>query len=437
MIRGNLLIATLTGVGLLSALPAKRHPWVPAATAFVLWAAVPFSALAGGSAVAGLHPAAFAVIGGAVVLMITRTRVITRELAAAPLVATACILLAVVTTVMTAVGQQNAVGNVANMVVVPLVAFGLVRHALRDPEAGGRFRSAILIIAAFEAVIAIGVRLGLVAQPWQTSLAARHAFYDDTFTRAFGTTDHPLVLVLIFVLATPLLLGVPNVPLRMALGALGLTAALLTESRSGIVLVSIALAAVVLRTSASIWVRLLTALIGAGMTAAIVVSPWAATVLAKFADDGGSAGARSLGLEWTLANLDRFLISGAGAGASFEVTSSLPTSLESPLFMFIPDFGLLITVLYFGVAGAVLRRRQDGSTRVVPGGVLAAVATLMHVVTFSSLAAYNSSAGMLWITLGLAGAIAAPGGDMDGVPTGREAHGRAEAPLRARAAVAA
>lgn len=392
-------------VSVLAVVPAffvVRLSWVPVAAAFLLWLGIPFAALSGG-AILGLHPAALTVMAATLVLVLMRPGELLGAVVSALPVVVAAVTFCLVATVVTAVSRPEGLGTVANMSIAPLLAFGLVRYALWNPRSHSALRGTILTGAGVQAVIVLGVRFGLMDQPWSEDLRQAYSFYTDGFVRSFGTTDHPLVLAIDFAMATPLLLGLRGAVSRVGLGVLFMLATVTTESRSGLVLVAIAFVAVILKSTRSPYARVLTILIATGLLVVVVMSDLAASVMNKFADDGGSAGARTAGLEWTISNAHRFLFFGAGAGSSYDLTSSLPTSLESPLFMFVPDFGVMATAVFVGLVVAVLWPRHETKSY-LQGGRLGGVFAAVQVVTFSSLAAFNSSAGLMWIGLGLAGA---------------------------------
>lgn len=387
-------------VALLSAVAGLRWRSFPVVAAIAVWIAIPFAAVTQlGLTVVGLHPGA-AIIGCSfVAALLFRTRDVLRDTAdALPLVLAISVFIgtALITTWTFA---PEGLGMVINTIVVPALAFGAVRNVLRESTAVSIVRRSVLVIAALEALVSIAVRFGVVTQPWQSQLSESYHWFGADFDRAVGTTDHALVLVMVFTIATPMLVSTSSALLRLSTGALFVLATSLTESRSGLVVVTLMYVVVVLRGRSSAWTRMFVGLASLGVLGFLATTSVAAAVLGKFADDGGSANARTIGLEWALQNLDRFAVIGSGSGSSFRITSSLWTSLENPFLMYLVDFGLPATVLLAAVIVSIVLWRPCVG-RPIAGGVLVGLGTVVHAVTFSSIATFSSAGPLFWVALG-------------------------------------
>jgi len=412
---------------LLSGLTSLRWSWVAPATSLMLYVFVPFVYVRTLDIPFGVHPGGLVILAAMVAMLALRTREFVLEAISSSAALLIVTLFAVFAVLLTTTQQPANLGLVANTLLVPIVGFGLVRHALRDADTARTLRIVILSLAAVQSGVVLAVAFAGMPQPYDAALRT-YGWYSDDYGRAMGTIEHPLQLVVLFTIATPMLLGLRSAVLRLSLGTLFLVATVLTESRSGLLLVIVAFAVVFLRAAPSPWVRMASVLIAVGVVGFIIGSDATETVLAKFSDDGGSANARLLGLDWFSANLPHFLVTGAGAGASF-VLKTTAASLENPVAMYSVDFGALPSLLYFAAMIEVLVARP-GTERLVDGARLGAALTLVHVMTFSSIANLGPAAPLLWMSLVLA---AAPLTMRATAAGGIEPEPRSAAPVNTRA----
>lgn len=231
-------------------------------------------------------------------------------------------------------------------------------------------------------------------------LSAAYQWFSPTLTRALGTTDHPLVLSLLLASTIPLLASIRSAWLQLML-IMALTAGLLlTESRTGLLAGLIGVVFLTLRRGRSFGYRVVI-IVGASVAAAVLLTGTIAQdVLGKFSEDGGSSFVRGVALEAFISRWGDFVFSGWGNdGATlFRAQMGLPSSLESAFLIFSVNYGIVFTILYFGLAVILVCAKGKSLT----GARVSAVVALVLVQSFSSLGTNSASAVILWAFIALA-----------------------------------
>lgn len=390
-----------------------RRPTVVPATSLLLFIMVP--SIAGGSLTGGVgHPSTVVILVGALVAIIGKFASLQGEIARRPgiYVTLACLL--VYLGLLLALGREVSTSNlvlILNTVVAPIVLLLLVRSGASFPGMAITLRNVTLWAASIQVVIAIlswmngGTFLYL-------QYYAKFYWFSTTYTRALGTTDHPLVLALFLAAAIPLVVTLRSIFLQVGLMALFMTGIFLTEGRVGLLLGSIGVLYVSFRKGMPILVRIGVVFFGAIAALLFLQSPIASGVLSRFQNDGGSTNARSLAISAFLERWQSSFFVGSGPGSSDRVAASsgLATSFESAALIYAIDFGVIFTLLYFLVAVMLVFT----SPKSLGGAKWAAVSALIMVQGFSSLATPSASGMILWFLVALA-SIPGPGPALDTV----------------------
>lgn len=229
--------------------------------------------------------------------------------------------------------------------------------------------------------------------------SAAYQWFSPSLTRALGTTDHPLVLSLFLASTIPLLAVIRSALLQLGLLVVLTSGLLLTESRTGLLAGLFGVVFLTLRRGRSIGYRVVI-IAGAGAAAAVLLSGTIAQdVLGKFSEDGGSSFVRGVALEAFVSRWGDFVSSGWGNdGATlFRAQMGLPSSLESAFLIFSVNYGIVFTVLYFGLALILIFAKGKS----LSGARVSAVIALVLVQSFSSLGTNSASAVILWAFVAL------------------------------------
>ncbi|AZZ51154.1 hypothetical protein [Rathayibacter] len=370
---------------------------------YVLLPTIAASLVVGNPAgVPGIHPASWlALVGIAVQALLHLEETVRVALRYKLLIAAGSIMTVAAVLFTFNASGDGGLGLIVNQIVAPFALFILVRIELSRRVSSGLFLArTVVALGAIEAMTAIAVRLGLITQPFDMQLSG-YSWYEVPFVRALGTLDHPLALSLLMTMCIALLPSVRSSIAQVSLGIAFLATIFLTESRTGLLLGAVGLLLVMVRRGASLGARL--AALGA-MAGALLVylnSTFATGLAEKLVDDTGSANARTLAVQAILGDWAEYGVVGTGSGSSFDVARSLGlrTSFENPFLMYMVDFGLLSTFVYFGAMTlAVLWR----GARVTPGGQVAGVLVLLAVQTYSSVASNTSAGALLWLAVAFA-----------------------------------
>lgn len=309
------------------------------------------------------------------------------------------VLAALLTSFLSAAGSIELL---LDMIVGPMAIFWvMVVAAGRDPRAGSLLRSTVLGLALVEAVLAlVQFTLDRVLL-WQGVYEGKDWFDPDSIDRFMGTTDHPLTLALLIATATPLCVGIERALFRYAGLAVLVLGMVTTQSRSGVAVVVLTAAYVILRSRTGTVTRIL------GVTGALVGGAWllssdiVAGVTSRFGDDTGSSEARMAALEAFVDRMGSVVFTGEGLTASyrFAIQEGLASSLESSFLMYAVDVGLVMTLVYYGSQVALLLRYSPSNQ--VAGAWLAATWVVLLPNLSSALGFSNLAGALLWSVLAL------------------------------------
>lgn len=371
-----------------------------------------------------LHPATWFILACFVVLLIRRPVELMGEFAARwPLYLT-LVFVILAASIMSLMGSEPpGVVLVTDQITGPIMLFWFASVAIRrDASARIFLRNFVLAVAAVQSLISIA-QFAVNGAIFYTGRLRSNYWFNESFDRWMGTTDHPLVLAMLLCAAAPLVAGLQRAWVQAALLALMAVAVLITQSRTAAALVPIGMIYVVLRSRARASAKLLMAsgLVVGGI--ALLASPLVQGLEGRLADDTGSTDARARALNFFFASYDQFFVYGDGITTSYRVAKlgGLSTSLESAILMYAIGIGVVTTALYFGAQVAVALS-AFGSPR-LRGALLSAVMVLVIPQTFSSLGVETLCGPLLWVVL----ALAASGR----LPSVRQAPGAAaEAPTR-------
>ncbi|GIG38655.1 hypothetical protein [Cellulomonas phragmiteti] len=397
----------------------RRRPLEATLTALVVWVAVPAAAGAlvtgHSTGLLGVHPASWLVLAVVAVRLLHAPRDLVRVVARRVHLV---IALGLVVAVAGFTTQQHGTGGLAllvDMVVVPALVFVLLLAATDDdPRAVARVRTVVLGLAAVSAAFALVQWAAGRTLLYEAQYATRYWFRED-FDRWMGTLDHPLTLSMLLCVAMPLLVGLRRASVQFALVALFCAGAVVTQSRTGVVVVALLAVWVVLRSQAPAHVRLLSLCALGGGAAALLGSGIVAGVAARFADDQGSAGARTDAFRFVAETWHEYAVLGHGLTASYEFASlgGLRTSLENSFLMYAVDIGAVFALVYFGAQAALVAEAWVRRAA-LPGARVSALVAFLLPMTFNALAARSAAAVLLWTALALGVARYAPPPPDDG-----------------------
>lgn len=422
---GAWLLACLTFAWL-----ARRRPLDATLVALAVWVLVP--AAAGGlltghtTGLMGIHPASWLVLAVAGLQVLQAPAALVRVVAQRVHLVVALVLVVAVSALTT---QQLGTGGLAllvDVVVVPALMFLLVlANVDHDPRAARRARTTVLALAAVTAAFALVQWMSGRALLYEDQFATRYWFREG-FDRYMATLDSPLTLSMLLCVAVPLLVGLRRAGVQFALVALYLGGTIVTQSRTGVVIVGVLAVWVVIRSQAPAHVRLLSLCALGGGAAALLGSGIAAGVAARFVDDQGSAGARTDAFRFFAETWQDYPVLGHGLTASYRYASQggLQTSLENSFFMYAVDIGVLFALVYFGAQLLLVIEAWTRSTP-LPGARVAATVAFLLPLTYNALAARSASGAVLWVALALGVARYTTPGERESA--GRDAPGRTEA----------
>lgn len=399
---GIAILVAAIGLGLAS----FRNLLIPLVGALVAFAAIPE---------VGVWSMPLPVVGGVnvgvVVIVVTgalqlafRLPLYASDVTRAPAIWLALAVWTVGGTITNFLASTSAPGSWIEIVLAPPLAYLLVqRLTAESPRAPRALALTIVGLAAVEAVAALAIWAGALPQPFAEAHGTFSYWWNPEFDRALGTTDHPLGLGGLMVIATALLATIRRSVLVITLGALFIATAAAAESRAALLIAAGVFALVLFRRRVSFVTTLaLVGLAGATVSAVLALSPDLLTGIGdKLADDNGSANARAIGLTQGLPTALENLI--VGGGFEHAITTAqglgLGTSFENPTVMTALDWGLAASIAFVGAQVIAIRRGQRAGA--LPGTVLAGVAFAAYLQTYSSYALPSGTSMLLWIVLGL------------------------------------
>lgn len=394
-------------VTLLSLLSLVRLTWSLGAVIamYLLFPAVAYSAVVGTQLAqfGQIYPATYLVAGVFAVQLVLRPREVTLSIAGRYWTTAAVAFFLVAALVFTGLsGTSNGLALIINQAAAPFAFFVLVRmRGAEDPGSVRWLSRLFVLIAAGEAVLAVAVRSGVTSQPFDEFLQTFPWYLAGT-TRALGTTDHPLVLGAVMVIAIPLAVTFRRVWVQVVLIGLLVVGIFATESRTSLGLAAITIGLVVFRSSMNRRSRVLLLVGTATAVAMLAVSSLSAGVADRLADDGGSSSARvdAWRAGFGLSGSHFFSGDGTGANAGAAFYAGLGTTFENPFLMYLVDYGLVATVAYF--AALIYTALVVRGKRVVPTSVYAVGVGIVSTLSFSSVATINNLGGILWFSVALA-----------------------------------
>lgn len=390
----------------LVAYATRRRPLVTVVIALALWIGLPTvagSLLTGQTTgLAGGHPAALLVLVTLVVQLLHDPGPLLRVVGQRIFLSIAIVSVVLVATATTARRGSGGMALLVDMVVAPLALFLLVLAAVAGrPGAVMRLRTWLIALVAVQAVLTVvqwSAGSILLFEPQH----ATRWWFDHDFERWMGTTDHPLTLAAMFCIVAPLLVGLRRTWAILALLALFAVGTVITQSRTGVIVLALVAVWVVLRARISASARLASLLALVGGVVVVIVSGLASGLARRFADDTGSADARTDGLAFFAQTWRDYLFVGGGLTSSFRVTDDggLPTSLEISALMYAVDIGVLFATVYFGAQVILVAQAFTNRSR-LPGAHLGALIALVLPQTSSALATRSVVAAILWLALAL------------------------------------
>lgn len=393
-------------VCLVAAYALRRRPVVLVVATLALWLAVPAAAgeLVTGRAAGplGFHPAVWLVSASVGVQALENPRHVFRAVARHIYLALALSLVIAVAVVTTHFGESGGMALVAGQVIGPVLLFLLVLTAGSiDPRTVERLRTALIVMAALSAGLALvqWVRGDVIF--YGSHFATRWWFAQDGYDRWMATTDHPLVLSFLLCVVAPLLIGIRRASLQLALLVLFTTAVVITQSRTGVVVMALVGALVVGRSRTSAGTKLVVYFALSAAVLGVLASDVARGLAERFQDDTGSTGARVSAVGFFAETWQDYALLGQGFTSSYRVASGggLETSLESSVLMYAVDIGLVFALLYFGAQALIV---LGGTVTAPPRGLVASGAlVLLLPQTFSALAAGNAVGPIVWTVLGM------------------------------------
>lgn len=399
-------LALWIGLCLAAALVLRRHARVLIVLVIGLWVLVPAvgaPVLTGVDAgPLGFHPATWLVLCAFTVRMLHDPWSVQQALARRFLLFLV-LAVVVIAAFLASVSTSTAGGLVVlvDQILIPVLFFLLLlSEASRGGGLVGTLRGALLLFVALACVAAVLQWQAKDVLFYESGYSTQY-WYERQSGRWMGTLDQPLALSLAVSVAAPLVAGLRHKVLQAALLVLLVVGSLITQSRVGIIAVAVSAVAAILLAQGRVWVKAVMLAGIAGVGAAIVSSPLIDGVMARLADDSGSAQAREVALDYFLARWDDYLLGGGGIGTSFRLAfrSGLESSLENPLLMYSVDIGVVAAGLYFGSMLVLVAR--SGLRLGYPGLALAGVMALVIPQTYSSLATRSAAGILVWTVLAM------------------------------------
>lgn len=401
-----LLLAAWLSACFAAAILLRNRPLEAVIAALALWLMIP---ALGAASITGLkttspiafHPATWLILVVSAVQLVGRPRPIVGVFARHPYVILMIAIFTAGAGLTTVLSGSGGLRLLTNQVIAPALLFILVLAHARGERQIRWLRNTVVACAALQALIALvqwalGDVLFFAAQ-----FETQYWFRPDRNDRWMGTTDGPLTLALLLAVAGAFVLGLSRVAARLMLLALFTVAMLITQSRTGaIVMVLLVLISVGLMRM-RLWVRALSGMAVAVAGVGIVALGVTDGLFGRLANDTGSTNARNAAWDFVFGNLGNFLVGGGGFTSSYAVArdAGLQTSIESSFLMYAIDVGLVLAAAYFGAQIALLVRYGPYSR--AWWATLASLIAVVLVNISSALAFSNLAGPLLWLSLGL------------------------------------
>lgn len=381
----------------LSSLWFTRPSLMPIALV-ALYVGVPYAA--GGGMTGGFgHPGTIVALTAIVLAAVFRSRDLFRELNER---ATIYLLMLVVLAYLVITLRFGTDGQNVQVetFVSPFVLVLIFRLSSRWTSVSRQISLGVIWVALVQVVVSFvawanGGPLFYVAQYTEA-----YRWFSPTLTRAMGTTDHALVLSLFLASAIPLVAAIRSAWMQLSVIVVLAIGLLLTESRTGLLAGVIGVVYLTMRRGRSFGYRFVIFAGGAAAAAVLLSANIAEDVLGKFSDDSGSSFVRGVALNSFVSEWSNFIFSGWGndGATQFRSMMGLNSSLESAALIFSVNYGIVFTLIYFGVAVVLVLSRGAAPT----GARLAAFVALVLVQSFSSLGTNSASAVILWTFVAIA-----------------------------------
>lgn len=390
-----MLLVAWAALSFVLALAWLRCAWVGPVAALTLYVLIPFIAandLTGGYA----HPGTIVVVSCLVIAGITRPHRVGRELANHPILYLS--LASTITLLYITLKLGFDAYPPFDTMIAPIGLFLMIRMSAQWGSIARPLRNLLLVLATIEVILASVT--SFVGRPFfLVDAYSRYYWFDESFVRGMGTTDHPLVLSLMLASTVPLLASLRSVILQVGYIAIVVTGLLLSESRTGLLVALAGVMFLLLRTGTRVRAKVLLTIGGAAVATSLFQGPLAAAVFSKFQDDGGSTLVRTEAVSAVLERWSQFVGTGWGPEGPDLLRSEagLNSSLESAYLIFAVSYGAPIATALFLTALAFALSRGPA----LAGSKIAAIAALVVVQTFSSLATTSVSGVLMWTLVAL------------------------------------
>jgi hypothetical protein len=125
----------------------------------------------------------------------------------------------------------------------------------------------------------------------------------------------------------------------------------------------------------------------------------------RLQNDTGSSLARGAALDFFLAHVGQYFLTGGGIGSSYEIAdlAGLTTSLESSILIYAVDVGVVFSLIYFGVQLVIALRSMGPSG--CPGLAFAALVAVIVPQTYNALGARTIAGVLVWLILAMAASM--------------------------------
>ena len=399
------------GLCFVAAFLLRNRPLVLIVATVVIWAAIP--SVAGElitrqpSGSLSFHPASWLILATTAVLIVFDTRSVLDEIGRRIFVYLALVLFLSVAFLATKTSASGS-GLVLfiDVMLAPVLLFMITNVALaRHPGGLLVLRNWVIGIAAVEGGFALVQKLLGSVVLYRTFYQTQYWFDEVRFPRWMGTLDHPLTLSLLLCVAVPLVAGIRSVWLQIPLLAVMGLGAVATASRTGLGVVALGIVYVVVTAKVRPVAKVVAIAVLGVAAYFLATSVLVQGVADRLQNDTGSSLARGAALDFFLAHVDRFFLTGGGIGSSYEIAdlAGLTTSLESSILIYAVDVGVLFSLIYFGVQ-LVIALRSIGPS-VCPGLTFAAFLVVIVPQTYNALGARTIAGILVWLILAMAASM--------------------------------
>lgn len=395
-------------VVLILAFLTAEHRWRPAALGGAFLLRVGFPSVFSGTIFAGLHVSTLLVLAYALVWPLAAPRSESngeKRLPQIPLLCHVALVTVAVGTVMMSGSTATAMYAATltlNQLVGPYIFCMLIystsyRSQSLYRDAGKLFA----VVCVAEALIAIAVSSGTVAQPFQSSFATID-YWSSLGTRQAATLDHPLFLGMLLCAGLPMLAYFNSSLVVFFSASIMVTGIALTQSRIAASLAAIGIIYLLAFGIRSNIRRFGVMAIGAvGFVSALNLGIFK-DLLGRFADDQGSSLVRTQSWQFFLDTWNDFLVVGVGMEDSkgYFLQNGFRASGESAAVAYAVGIGIPLTLLYFSLMVWMIGYGIRKSGRLTPAS-LAALVAVISIQLFSSISTESAGGMVLWAAIGI------------------------------------